>query len=534
MRRLARLLLVLLPLTSVGVLPGCRATRTPADALPASDRVVVLLPESIKGTFDPRLNTRAWSAKIIDLLHEGVVSVHNAEGEPRPALAERIEQPTPAVYDITLRANARFQDGTPVTADDVVATYESVRDPAFKSPFREQYKRIQTMEILGEKRLRITLDGPHAPFLSDLSLGILPRHAMGPDFALKSDLGAGPYRLASRVGEREVVLARHDGYWRGSPTMPWIVFRTVSDQNTRVLALLSGAADVVQNAVTPRLADALRTRPELVVETVPGGGYTYVAYNLRRPILADVRVRQAFAHAVDRGNLITHKFRGTARPATGLLPRQHWAFNPQAVDFPYDPTEAERLLDAAGWPRGADGHRFEITLKVSADKFRRNLAALVAHDLEQVGVGVAVQPLETGTLLADVKAGNFDLYLLQWQGGGEPHFFNWIFHSERIPTLAEPNRGGNRGAYHNAQVDALIEAGRAETAVDQRRRIYGELQTILAREQPYLSLWHEDVIVVRRAGLQGYEALPDASMYGLWQARWAPAGAADAGMTPGH
>jgi hypothetical protein len=177
-----------------------------------------------------------------------------------------------------------------------------------------------------------------------------------------------------------------------------------------VLALLSGAADLVQNAVSPRLADALRDRPELVVETVPGGGYTYIAYNLKRPPLDDVRVRQAFAHAVNRAALIEHKFRGTARPALGLLPTTHWAYNPQAVDFAYDPAQANRLLDTAGHPRkrpGASkgGTRFELTLKVSADKFRRNIATLIAHDLAQVGIDIKVQPLETGTLLADVKAG---------------------------------------------------------------------------------------------------------------------------------
>ena len=161
-----------------------------------------------------------------------------------------------------------------------------------------------------------------------------------------------------------------------------------------------------------------------------------------------------------------------------------------------------------------------MTLKVSADKFRRNLATLIAHDLAQVGVEVAVQPLETGTLLADVKGGNFDLYMLQWQGGGEPHFFNWIFHGDRIPTPDEPNRGGNRGAYHDATVDALIDAGRAEPDPAARRAIYGRIQAKLAEDQPYLSLWHEDVIVVRRAGLRGYRALPSASLFGLWQARW--------------
>lgn len=502
------------------LLSACRDTRTPADAIPARDKVVVLIPEPIKGVLDPRLNTRSWPAKAIHLMYAGVVSVHNDQGEPRPGLAERIDQPSPAIYDITLRANATFQDGSPVTPADVIATFESVRDPALKSPFRGLYKRITQMQQTGPRALRITLDAPHAPFLSDMSMGIVPASAIGADGQLTRMIGAGPYRFAGRSGDRELRLRRHAGYWGGTPAIEWIVLRTIRDQNTRLLALLGGAADLVQNAVTPRLAEAMKGRDDLVVTTAPGAGYTYIALNLRRAPLDNPKVRAALAYALDRRSMITHKFRGTATPATGLLPTQHWAYTAEVPTQPYDPQKAEALLDAAGLPRKADGTRFTLEFKTSADKFRRNMATLIARDLGTIGVAVQVKPLETGTMLADVKAGNFDLYMLQWQGGGEPHFFNWIFSSARIPDAQHPNRGGNRGAYRNPRVDALIEAGRAEAALDKRRPIYHEIQRILAGELPYISLWHEDVIVVHRAGLDGYTALPNASLFNLWQARW--------------
>jgi peptide/nickel transport system substrate-binding protein len=511
---------VLLWICLIAWLPACRDTRTPADAIPQRDKVVVLIPEPIKGVLDPRLNTRSWPAKAIHLMYLGVVSVHNAQGEPRPGLAERIDQPTPSIYDITLRANATFHDGSPVTPADVIATYESVRNPALKSPFRGLYARITQMQQTGPRALRITLDAPHAPFLSDMSMGIVPARAIGADGQLTAMIGAGPYQFAGRSGDREVRLRRHAGYWGGAPAIEWIVLRTIRDQNTRLLALLGGAADLVQNAVTPRLAEAMQGRDGLVVTTAPGAGYTYVALNLRRKPLNDARVRAAIAHALDRPSMITHKFRGTATPATGLLPTRHWAYNADVPKHPYDPQRAEALLDAAGLSRDPKGVRFTLEFKTSADKFRRNMATLIARDLGKVGIEVQVKPLETGTMLADVKAGNFDAYMLQWQGGGEPHFFNWIFSSERIPDAEHPNRGGNRGAYVNARVDALIEAGRAEAALDKRRPIYGEIQTILAAEQPYISLWHEDVIVVHRAGLEGYTALPNASLFNLWMARW--------------
>jgi peptide/nickel transport system substrate-binding protein len=501
---------------------ACRDTATLGDRLPADERIVVLVPEVIRGDLDPRLNTRAWPGKVIHLVYEGVTSVHNDTQTPEPALAERVDQPSRTIYDVHLRPEARFHDGSPVTAEDVRATYASIRDPALQSPFRGQFDRIASMEVRGPHHLRITLDAPHAPFLSDLSIGVVPAAALGPGGHAKGPLpGAGPYRLLDRTGSREVVLERFDAWWRGPARTRYVVVRTVSDQNTRLLALLGGAGDLVQNAVSPRMADAMRGHRDLAVDTAPGVAYSYLAFNLRDGPLADRRVRQAFAHAVNRERLIEHKFRGVARPATGMLPAGHWAYTADVPQHPYDPARARALLDAAGLPDPpGEAPRFTVTLKSSPDKFRRNLATLVAADLEAVGVRVEVQSLEVGTLLADVKSGNFETYILQWGDPSEPHFYNWIFHGDRIPTPSEPNRGGNRGAYVEPRVDALIDAGRVTTGTAERRRIYAELQQILARDLPYLSLWHENVLVVRRAGLKGYRLLPGASLFGLIHAYW--------------
>lgn len=501
---------------------GCRADGTVGDRLPRGERIAVLFPEAIRGPLDPRLNTRAWTGKVVHLMYEGVVSVHNEAMEPRPALAERIDQPAPTVYEITLRADARFHDGNPVTAGDLVATYESVVDPQLGSPFRGLYARVESMRVLGPRRLRITLDAPHAPFISDLSLGIVPAKQIGPDGQLTKPIGAGPYALHARDGEREVVLERSAHAWRGLPRTPYLVFRTVRDENTRLLALMGGDADLLQNAVTPRLVDAVRDRPDIAVQSVPGVGYNYMAFNLRDPILAKRDVRRAIAHAIDRGRLIEHKFRGVASPSTGMLAPNHWAHAADVARYPHDPQKAMALLDAAGYPDPPGPEpRFTLSFKTSTDKFRRNLVRLMADDLVAVGIGVDVQGFELGTLLSDAKSGNFQLYTLQWPDPGEPHFYNWLFHSSRIPTPDAPNRGGNRGAYTNPRVDALIDQGRITTDRAARAEVYRELQGLLQSDLPYLSLWHEDVVVVYRAGLEGYRPLPNASLFELWRAGWA-------------
>ena len=516
---LARAALLLALCATIG---GCRSDGTAGDRLPRSERIAVLFPEAIRGPLDPRLNTRAWTGKVVQLMYEGVVSVHNAAMEPRPALAERIDQPSPTVYEITLRADARFHDGAPVTADDLEATYRSVVDPQLKSPFRGLYARVQQMQVLGPRRLRITLDAPHAPFISDLSLGIVPAKHIGPDGQLTAPVGAGPYAFHARDGEREVVLERSAHASRGQPRTRYLVFRTVRDENTRLLALMGGDADLVQNAVTPRLVDAVRDRPDIEVRGVPGVGYNYLAFNLRDPILGRLEVRRAIAHAIDRDRLIEHKFRGVASPSSGMLASNHWAHAADVPRYGFDREKARALLDAAGYPDPpGDAPRFELNFKTSTDKFRRNLVRLMADDLQAVGIAVDVQGFELGTLLSDAKSGNFQLYTLQWPDPGEPHFYNWLFHSSRIPTPDAPNRGGNRGAYVNPRVDALIDQGKVTTDRTARAEVYRELQRILQTELPYLSLWHEDVVVVFRAGLEGYTPLPNASLFGLWKAGWA-------------
>ncbi len=499
---------------------ACQEQRGFGDQLPREERVLVLIPESLKGSLDPRLNTRAWPGKIIQLIFEGVVSVNHPDLKPRPALAERIEQPSPKIYEIFLR-EAHFQDGSPVRAIDVKATYESVLNPALRSPFRGMYARIKALEVLGPRRLRVHLKAPHAPFLSDMSLGILPAHSLDGSGQLKGPLiGAGPYHLQERQGQRELLLSRFEGYWRGRPEIPYLVMRSVRDENTRLLAILGGAADLLQNSLSPRMAEALAKRPKLALSRAPGISYNYIAFNLREPPLQSLKVRQALAHAINRERLIQHKFRGSARAAQGMLPEGHWAYLGEQRQYPYDPAKARELLDKAGFPDPpGPAPRFQLSLKTSTEKFRRNLARLMRDDLLQVGIKLKVRALEKSTLLADVKRGNFQLYTLSWGDPSEPHFYNWIFHSQNIPPPSAPGQGGNRGAYLNPEVDRLIEAGRLSSSLERRRQVYHQLQRILAEELPYLSLWHEDVWAIRAVDLE-YEPLPNASLFPLWRARW--------------
>ena len=306
----------------------------------------------------------------------------------------------------------------------------------------------------------------------------------------------------------------------GSPKISSLFFKTVKDDNTRLLALLGGSANLVQNAVAPIMLPVVEDTPKLTIERSPSFKYTYIAFNLEHPILSNLKVRQAMAMGIDRRSIVDYKFKGMAALSTGLLSPAHWAYEGDVERFNFDVERAKTLLDEAGYP-DPDGSgpepRFEIEFKVSANKFRKAMAELIAHQLADIGIKVTVRAYEWGTFYNDVKSRNFAITTLQWPSVLEPSLLRWIFHSANIPSPDNRAAGANRGAYRNKRVDALLDEGNRETNVEKRRQIYGEVQKILAHDLPYISLWHEDNVAIMKNGAKDYFITPNARFEALKQ-----------------
>jgi peptide/nickel transport system substrate-binding protein len=261
----------------------------------------------------------------------------------------------------------------------------------------------------------------------------------------------------------------------------------------------------------------LERDPNLEFLRAPGTVMAYIAFNLRDPILKDVRVRQALAYSIDRRPLIHYLWRDFARPAASVLPPESWAYNPEVPTYDFDPDKARRLLDAAGYP-AKDGVRFHITMKTSTEESSRLLAAVLQQQLRGVGVALDIRSFEFGTFFSDVTHGEFQMYSLRWIGGNEdPDIFELIFHSSRIIP-----KGANRSFYSNPRVDALIDQARSVTDQDKRRQIYFELQRILATDLPYVNLWYNDNILVHSKRVRGLTLNPSGNYDFLKNAELAP------------
>lgn len=455
---------------------------------------LVMIIEASPTNLDPRVGTDAQSERIDKLLFDGLV--HRDEHfNLEPWLAERWEIPDPQTYIFHLRHDVRFHDGRALTARDVKWTLDSLMSGKLRSLKTPTFRLIQAIETPDDFTVILRLKEPYATLLwnlSDGAIGIVP-YGADEDF-YRAPIGTGPFRFVSQEQDKDVVIARNEQYWNPArtPRVARVVFTVVPDTTTRALELRKGSADVAINALTADMVMALRGDPSLAVETAPGTIYTYLAPNLRDPILRDARVRQALAYAIDRGPILHYLWRDLCEPANSLLPAQHWAYNAEARRYPYDPARARQLLDAAGYP-AHHGTRFRLALKTSTEESNRLVAAVMQQQLRAVGIQLDIRTFEFATWYADIVKGNFQLFTgLRWIGGNEdPDIFEHVFH---FASFA-PKRA-NRGFYANPRVDELIDRGRRELDQEKRRALYREVQAILNEDLPYIHLWYFDNVLI--------------------------------------
>jgi peptide/nickel transport system substrate-binding protein len=330
-------------------------------------------------------------------------------------------------------------------------------------------------------------------------------------------IGAGAFSFVKREGQTWT-FAANPYYFGGPPRVKRLIFKTIRDDNSRLLALVGGSGDLTQNTISQLLVDAVAEQPRLRVENGRSSVYSYLVLNNDDPILTDARVRRAIAYAIDRDTIIHTKLHDRAVAATGMLPVFHWGYEGGVAQYEFDPERAKKLLDEAGYPDpDGDGPepRFTIIYKSSSNKLRVTISTVIASMLRQVGIGVELRVNEFATLFADLKKGNYQMTLMQIPEIAEPDLYTNFFASYRVPTRDNLDAGGNRARYRNDEVDRLLDEGRRTLDRAGRKKIYARIQEILARDVPVVSLWHEDNIVAMRKNVHGFEMLPTSQLTNL-------------------
>lgn len=504
---------------------------------------IIFVIESNPVNLDPRYASDAQSQRIDKLLFDGLVE-RDAEMNLHGDLAESWNTPDALTYIFHLREGVTFHDGRALTSKDVKATVEFMMNAANRSPKRGAFRMINSIEAPDAETVVFHLKEPAASFLWNMersAVGIAPADA-GPDFSRKP-IGSGPYRFVSQSQDDAVVIERNANYFRAEadPQLPGklnaqaqslqsaqvgsisappvtvaknvqqstmhierVTFRIVPDAIVRALELRKGSADIEVSSLSPDMIPVLAKQADLAVSERTGTNFAYLGMNMQDAIIGKREVRQALAYATDRESLIKYLLRSEAQLASGILPPNHWAYDGNVKKYEYDPAAAERLLEAAGFPRRADGTRMHVILKVSTDEQARLLGAALQEQWRGVGVELEVRPLEIATLFSDLGKGNFQISYLKWVGANnDPDVFELVFNSKRVPP-----DGPNRGHYKNATVDELTEKIRVEMDREKRKALCSAVQKIVAEDLPYVPLWYTDVVSVHRKELGEVKLTP--------------------------
>jgi len=483
-----------------------------------ADDVIRFGVASAPANLDPRYATDATSARINRLLYQRLVDF-DAESRPIPALATW-EQITPLHYRFHLKdRRPDFHNGTALEATDVAATYQSILAPDSGSPHAGTLQLIRNISVQDKDTLDFHLQKPDPLLPGYLAIGILPAAGIDRQHPFhEKPVGSGPFRMAGWPEPGRLVLTRRSDKQS-------VEFLKVGDPTVRVLKLLRGEIDLLQNDLPAELLAYLSGKQDIQVSYGPGSNFSYIGFNLDDPVTGNLKVRQAIAHAIDRDIIVHHLFGNAARPAAALLPPGHWAGNPALEPLEYDLPRARSLLAEAGY--GAE-QPLRLSYKTSTDPLRIRIATVIQQQLRDAGIDMALQSYDWGTFYGDIKAGRFQMYSLAWVGIKTPDIFRYAFHSNSLPP-----EGANRGRLHDSGIDRLIVTAEQGTSLAAQASAYREIQARLLALLPYIPLWYEDHVFAARSNISGYRLARDGNYDALLttrktfgKVRLSPAGAA--------
>ena len=480
------------------------------------NRQFVTILDSNPATLDPLAGTDAASERLRQLMFNTLLRKNERFEYVGELASDYTVAPDGLSVTFNLRDGVTFHDGSPLDSADVKYTFESLfgstknkRAPFFESqPGGGALPYVTAVEAPAPLTVVFRLRKPWVQLFGNLvSVPVIPGGSA--EAQAQSPNGSGPFRFV-RYDERQQVvdMAAFDKHWQGAPTIRELRVRTIPDANTLQAELQSGGVDIVTGAanLSPDTYKSLGQYGDLRVEQFPGANIVYLGFNVERPPLNNVKVRQAIAYAIDRESLVRDLMLGQATIAHSILPESSWAYD-AGQKYNYDPARSKQLLDEAGF-RDPDGDgpamRFDkpITFKItSGNAATAQYAGVIQNWLKGVGLPVAIETLETNTLIPQLSNGQFEMTTLRWVGGNQdPVFLRDLFHSGEIPG---PGRTAarNRARYGNPELDKILDEAVSSFDREKTRPLYQQAQQIVSRDLPMLPLWYPSVMVVARKGV---------------------------------
>ena len=494
---------------------------------------------------NPMVTNDASASAIFNRVYEKMLDLDFKTTEMIPQLAEA--RPTISddhlTYTFKLKPNTAFSDGKPLTSNDVVFSFKVVKNPLIidGAALRNYYMDIKDARAIDDRTIEITMTQPY--FLAEYFLGalwILPKHMFDPQnltdqytfaqtnsvdaaqaskpmqsFAtwynsaevkkdVKLNIGSGPYIFDEWRTNESVSLKRNTKWWNEGKD-PWnpsyvnrILYRVVPDRSAAVTSLKNSELDFMEYVPPIKFEEEVDTArtPHLAKATYEGQVYTYIGWNTQRPVISDKRVRRALAHLVDRDQLMKQILRGIAKPINSPIYPQSKEYDASIKGIPYNPAEAKRMFEEAGWvDTDGDGYRDKVLdgkkttlgfkfLLNAGNEARQQIALLLIDECRKVGVQAEIKSLEWSVFLENLRTRNFDAYIGSWVNdpiASDPY---QLWHSTQAA-----NKGSNYTSFRNPRADKLMELNRIEFDEAKRKQYMYEFQQIVVEEQPYTFLW---------------------------------------------
>jgi len=459
-------------------------------------------------SLDPAAVTAVNDFRILVNLYEGLTRYKSGTLEVEPGLAESWEISEDGTeYTFKLRSGVKFHDGTDFNAEAVKFNFDRMLDENHPQhdtgpfPLAFFFSAVKETTVVDPMTVKFTLNEPYAPFLSNLAYptGLL----VSPD-AVKADgkefgrnpVGTGPFKFGEWKSNERVVVTRNDDYWGDKAGTEAVVFRPITDANTRVAEMLAGGIDLMVEVPPTSLSQFQGDGFNLAEQAGPH--VWFLILNAKEGPFADKRVRQAANYAINKEAIVNDVLEGTAEVAAGPTPPAFaWAYNSTLKAYPHDPDKARALLKEAG-AEGAE-LTFFVTEGGSGMLDPVAMGTAIQADLAAVGLKVNIETYEWNTFLGEVNPGlegKADMAEMAWMTN-DPDTLPYL----ALRSGAWPDKGGfNSGYYANPEVDKLLEAARTATDQDERARLYKEMQVIVQEDAPWVFVanWKQNAVTSDR------------------------------------